>query len=140
MHDYAEADRLYLLGADKGDANCMQGLGYFYAEGLGVRQDYGQAQIWYQRSADHGRKDALYNIALLYWRGGPGMPRDVPEAVRRLRQAADAGFATAAVMIGRIYRDGDGVHQDTAEAMRWLKKAADQGNVEATAELRRMKN
>jgi TPR repeat protein len=135
MRDYAEAQRLYLLGADKGDADCMHGLGYFYAEGLGVKRDYGLAQTWYQRSADHGRKEALYNIGLLYWQGGPGMPRDVQEAVRRFKLSADGGFSTSAFMIGRIYRDGDGVRQNIAEAMQWFKQAADQGYVDAMTEL-----
>jgi TPR repeat protein len=134
-HDYAEAERLYVLGASNGDANCMYTLGYFYAEGIGVKQDYGVAQTWYQRSADRGNKVALYNIGLLYWRGGPGIPRNVQEAISRLRQAADGGFNTAAWMIGRIYRDGDGVGKDSTESMQWFRRAADQGNVDAMTEL-----
>src|SRR3954469_7165871 len=113
----------------------MQALGNFYAQGLGVKPDYRTAQSWYQKAADHGKKAVLYNIALLYWQGGPGIARDVPEAIRKLRQSADAGVTTASWMIGRIYRDGDGVGRDGAEAMRWFQKAADQGNVEAMTEL-----
>jgi TPR repeat protein len=133
--DYAGAAQLYKAGADKGDANCMQALGFIYAQGLGVSVDYNSAQSWYQRAADHGKKAALYNIALLYWQGGPGIARNVPEAVRKLRLSAEAGFTTAAWMIGRIYRDGDGVSRDVAEAIRWFQKAADQGYVDAMTEL-----
>jgi hypothetical protein len=95
LHNYAEARKLYLLGADKGSADCMYWLGLFYAEGLGVQPDYSLAQTWYQRSADHGYKEALYSIGLLYLQGGPGIKRDCHAARRWFEMAAARGSSSA---------------------------------------------
>jgi serine/threonine protein kinase len=95
LQNYAEAKKYYLLGADKGNADCMYWLGLLYAGGLGVQPDYGLAQTWYQKSADHGYKEALYGIGLLYLQGGPGVRRDCDAARRWFETAASRGSSSA---------------------------------------------
>ena len=92
---YAEAKHFYELGADKGDAECMYGLGQLYAEGSGVNSDYTSAQSWYQKSADQGYAPALYGIGLLYLKGGPGIKQDSITACRWFRMAAERGVSSA---------------------------------------------
>jgi hypothetical protein len=95
LQNYAEAKKLYLLGAEKGNADCMYWLGLLYAGGLGVQPDYGLAQTWYQKSADHGYKEGLYSIGLLYLQGGPGVKRDCDAARRWFEMAASRGSSSA---------------------------------------------
>ncbi|MFT0211701.1 tetratricopeptide repeat protein [Pseudomonas sp. F1_0610] len=48
---------------------------------------------------------------------------------------AEAGDASAQIILGRMYATGDGVTQDSAKAVVWYKKAAEQGDAKAQANL-----
>jgi len=56
---------------------------------------------WYLRSADAGEGAAMYNIGVLY-EGGKGVPRDLDEARRWYRKAADAGVSPASEALKRL--------------------------------------
>ena len=60
---------------------------------------------------------------------------DYPEAVRRLRPAADQGNASAQHNLGYMYAEGKGVPQNYAEAVRWYRLAAEQGHASAQGNL-----
>jgi TPR repeat protein len=60
-----------------------------------------------------------------------GVAKDVAEAVRWYRKAADQGYAAAQYDLGRAYDLGDGVAKDNVEAARWWQKAAEQGIAKA---------
>ena len=53
--------------------------------------------------------------------------RDIDEAVKRYRVAAEHGFAIAQHRLGVMYNEGEGVPQDHAEAAKWIRRSADQG-------------
>ncbi len=58
-----------------------------------------------------------------------GIPKDRPEAVRWLVQAADSGSALAAVRLGAMYeRGGDGEPRQLSAAENWYLRAARQGD------------
>jgi hypothetical protein len=67
-----------------------------------------------------------------------GSTKDLPEATRSLRKAADKGDASAMHNLGRMYEDGSGVAKDLAEAVRWYRAAADKGHASAMNALGRM--
>ncbi|MBV9610063.1 MAG: sel1 repeat family protein [Acidobacteria bacterium] len=52
-----------------------------------------------------------------------------------LRTRAEAGDATAQVLLGDAYRDGAGVAQNYEQAAKWYSAAAEQGNAEAQGSL-----
>lgn len=60
-----------------------------------------------------------------------GFNPDVMVAVRRLRQAAEAGDAAAQYRLGVMHGNGDGVPLDPSGAAAWIERAAQQGHVEA---------
>jgi len=66
-------------------------------------------------------------LASLYFTGN-GTARNLDEAVRYYRLAADQGYAPAQVSLGIRYRNGEGVAADDAEANRLFNLAAEQGN------------
>lgn len=92
------------------------------------------------RRSEAGEKDAALLRARLFDRAyvaGP-LPKDMTEAARWYRKAADAGQADAALALGRMFRDGNGIEADPVQAARWLKAAADAGSPEAQYDLARL--
>lgn len=63
------------------------------------------------------------------------MPKDLSEAVRYYRLAAEQGHAYGQRNLGLCYQDGLGVPRDAVEGIRWLRKAADRGFVPAQLSL-----
>jgi len=53
-------------------------------------------------------------------------PANTPDVVKRLRDAAERGDASAQFRLARAFEDGDGVPQDDEQAHLWYRKAADQ--------------
>jgi TPR repeat protein len=57
------------------------------------------------------------------------------EAVRWMRRAAEAGFVTAMVGLGRLHDTGRLGRPDPMQAQRWFLKAAEAGSVDAQVEV-----
>ena len=55
---------------------------------------------------------------------GWGVPRNLVEAARWRRKAADQGYAEAQVWLGKNYRDGEGVPRNYVLAYMWYSLAA----------------
>jgi TPR repeat protein len=69
------------------------------------------------------------------WAGASIVPPDLhstdgepntPDAVKRIRDAAERGDVLAQFRLGRAFEDGDGVLPDDEQAHFWYRKAADQ--------------
>ena len=54
--------------------------------------------------------------------------KNLAEAAKWFRKAAEQGFVDAQIDLAWMYDDGDGVPEDKTEAARWYRKAAEQGN------------
>lgn len=67
--DYVRAARLLLPEAQDGRAAAQTYLGYMYAKGLGVPQDFALAAKWLTLAADQGMPAAQYLLGCLYDRG-----------------------------------------------------------------------
>jgi TPR repeat protein len=76
--------------------------------------------------AEKGDPKEQYNLAIIYFVGKLGVPRDAVEAAKWHRKAADQGHATAQHTLGVMYANGQGVPKDAGEAVKWYRKAADQ--------------
>ena len=70
--------------ADAGEASAQVALGWMYAEGRGVPQDYVEAAAWFRRSAEQGDAEAQFNLGLMYDQGR-GVPQDDAEAIAWFR-------------------------------------------------------
>jgi clan AA aspartic protease (TIGR02281 family) len=128
--DYATEYRLLRPLADQGNAAAEYGLGFMYAHGYGVPQDYTEAAKWYRLAADQGDMRAQNSLGQMF-RLGKGVPQNDGEAFKWFRFAAELGEPLAQYNIGVMYHDGQGVSQNFAEAWKWWDKAAKQGNVNA---------
>ena len=70
-------------------------LGFAYADGLGVTQDYTKTVQWHQLAAEQGDVDAQNNLGFLYAQGR-GVGQDIIEAHMWYNIAAAHGSASAA--------------------------------------------
>ncbi|MGZ4779630.1 MAG: hypothetical protein ACXV5L_10555, partial [Thermoanaerobaculia bacterium] len=77
------------------------------------------------------------NLGEVYQRG-EGVTKDLEEAARWYRLAADQEYSAAQRNLGLMYQTGEGVVKDPAQAQRWLRKAAEQGDDDAQYDLGRM--
>lgn len=112
--------------AEHGDAVAANQLGFLYAIGQKVPQDFSQAKKWYELAAAHGNATAEFNLGFAYERG-QGTPVNFAEALRWYQTAADHDNPAGKMALGAMYLSGHGVPQDDAEALRWYRAAAVQG-------------
>ncbi len=129
--DYAEAVKWYKLAAKEGNAAAKMNLGTMYHLGLGVPKDDAQALVWYQTQVRIGSPMAIYMTAQIYQRGGEGVKRDLPEAVRLYQKCINEGYKPASEALGELYYRGEGVPQDFAKAFTLLRPSALTGDANA---------
>ena len=114
--DYAAALAEWGPLAERGDANAQYNLGTIYDEGLGVPQNFGEANRWYRLAAEQGNAAAQYNLGTMY-SYGKGVAQNFGEANRWFRLAAAQGLADAQYNLGHMYFHGKGVPQNFEQAL-----------------------
>jgi len=125
--DYATTLNEWRPLAEQGDPTAQHHLGWLYAIGHGVPQDYQEAVRWFRKAAEQGDRDAQTNLGSLYLLGDR-IPQDYTEAMKWLRAAAEQGHPLAQSKLGIMYEDGEGVPQDLVRAYMWFSLAAAQGS------------
>lgn len=88
--------------AERGDASAQYGLGYRYANGLGVKKSAKDAALWYRKAAEQGNANAQYELGVCYT-VGRGVEKSAEKAARWLRNAAESGYAGATGVLGHYY-------------------------------------
>lgn len=100
-----EAVALYQEAGLQGHPLAQKSLGFAYANGLGVTQDYAKAAQWHHMAAEQGDSDAQHNLGYLY-AGGRGVSLDYVQAHMWYNIAAALGSAGAAdkrdILAGRM--------------------------------------
>jgi localization factor PodJL len=112
--------------AQRGDPAAQFEIAARFAEGKGVKQDFKQAMIWYQRSAQVGFAPSQYRLATLYERGLGGKA-DQDRARDWYKRAADQGNVKAMHNLAVLSTGRDNVAPDYAAAAQWFTEAADRG-------------
>jgi len=72
----------------------MGRIGFLYANGQGVPQDYAEAMRWYKKAADLGHTPAIFMIGVFY-QFGKGVPKDEAQARVWMKKAAAMGDVAA---------------------------------------------
>jgi len=132
--DYQKALEAWRPLLEAGDPRAQNNLGSMYDYGLGVPQDYIEAEHWYRLAAEQGNATAQNNLGSLF-DYGLGVTQDFNEAAKWYRRAADQGSVAAQHNLGILYANGTGVFQDYIEAVRWYGQAAEQGYAPAQGKL-----
>lgn len=108
---FAQGASDYIDAAQKGNAAAQCLLGYYYANGWGVEQDYNQAVRWWTLSANQGYAAAQYNLGVCYENGWV-VEKNYYEAARLWKLAAEQGNGDAQWKLGGCYIRGQGVEND----------------------------
>jgi TPR repeat protein len=118
----AKAERELRLWAERGAAVAQRELGQLYASRPARARE---SVAWLSRAARQGDAEAACAM-------GDSLRAPSPAAAWLwYAQAAAAGHARAALMLGLMARNGDGIARDPRLALRWLERAAGQGNAHA---------
>jgi len=67
--DYKTVTELLIPLAEAGDAEAQTDLGFMYANGLGVPQDYTEALKWYRKAVAQGYALGQNNLGVMYAEG-----------------------------------------------------------------------
>ena len=94
---------------------------------------WGETLSELQQRAESGDSDAQYDLAMRYWEGKEGAPKDDSKAFYWAKKAAEQGNAYAQYTVGQFYLRGFGLKKDRNEAVRWLTVAKNNGSREAAA-------
>ncbi|WP_446217408.1 tetratricopeptide repeat protein [Micromonospora sp. IBHARD004] len=116
LGDPAGGAKLLAVSADDGDPIAQRTLAYLIQHGIGTTQDDVRAAALYQAAAEAGDSLAAFNLGVLV--GGSY------EAVRWLRQAAEAGVTEAYSRLGDRLSERD----LDEEALRWYVRGAEAGD------------
>jgi TPR repeat protein len=116
LDDPAAAVRLLTIPAQHGDPVAQRTLAYLIQHGQGTDPDHDRAIEFYRAAAHAGDGIAAFNLAML--------SDDIDEALRWLRQAADAQVTEA------YRRLGDKLSQNDldGEALHWYLRGAEAGD------------
>lgn len=128
--DAARTLALWRPLAEAGHIEAQFGLGVMYNDGLGVEQDYTEANYWFLRAAERGHAPSQFNLGNAY-KNGTGLAADATMAVRWWRKATEQGFGPAQFNLGSALLEGSGTPRDADEGVRWYRKAAANGHPHA---------
>lgn len=86
---------LFRQAADQNNSNAFGNIGFMYANGEGVPQDYAQAVSWYRHGATRGEPNAQASLGYYLYEGRQGVPQNRTEGLMWLRRAAAGGYEWA---------------------------------------------
>ncbi|KAH3760953.1 calmodulin-dependent protein kinase [Pelomyxa schiedti] len=100
--DIHKAVTLWQGVADDGEADALCYLAVCYQNGAGVHRDASKAVTLLHRAADVGSANAMYILACRHSRGVGGLAKDIHQAHRLWRRAADMGHSKAAARLRNL--------------------------------------
>lgn len=86
--NHEQAIEWYIKSANGGYGYAQNVFGILYEEGEIVPQNCTEAAKWYQKAADQGNINGLYNLACLYLYGQEGIEKDYERAFKLFTLAA----------------------------------------------------
>ena len=133
-----EAMKWYRKAADNGSGAAIIALykiyrdGWLYDEGwfkitTFVKADKKEAAKWYDKAQNHEDPQTIYDLARELFKVDLFTEKEVKEAVRLFRKAAEQNVAWAMYYLGQAYEYGNSVKKDLSEAAKWYRKAAENG-------------
>lgn len=122
------------VGALTGDMRCQNALGCFYKEGIGTKKDEKKSFEWFQKSANQGFKNAIYNLSTCFI-NGIGTEINYPKAVGLLLHLCDLGDIMSFNSLAICYMKGLGVEENPQKAIELWEYASQQNDPTAKRNL-----
>lgn len=130
--DGPKAVKYLKMGAEQGDPMSMYTLGNLMVNGdewTGENRTEGWALVSRAAQAGYGR--AMWRLATAKYDGSSGQEKNLPEAVRLMRLAAESGDRTGQFGWGQMLYFGVGMTENKAEGLRFTRMSADAGSYDA---------
>lgn len=108
--------------------NVLDDLAFNYARNGGATRE--RARALTQLAAERGGGHAQWRYAMML-REGSGGPRDLPQAYRWARSAAETGVVDGMISTAVMLAVGEGVTPDPAQSRAWYMRAAQAGSAHA---------
>jgi TPR repeat protein len=115
-----EALKWYQLAAAQNQPDALLALGGLYLGGRGIPADHIEARKWLEKAAAQNCADAYNDLGLIYEQGGAGLNKNMGQALKYYRLAAEKGVGKGQMNLGRMYLYGFGVPKDFIEAYKWF--------------------
>ncbi len=117
-------------------------LAMHFTRGIGVAADQRRALFHYEGAMRAGFEAASLTYARILLRGRYGVPKDpvraqdlADAAIKALDVKARSGSASAAKILGRLFRDGEFVESSTKTALSWFRRSGELGDAGAMHDL-----
>jgi TPR repeat protein len=120
--DVIEAGNWYLKAAENGNAEAQYIMGEILSSGNDPHYEY--AELLLLSSAEQNNTKAQRLLAYLYTEGA-GYSRNLKEAYKWTKRAAENWDKAAFCSLGILYQYGKGVQKNYEKAFYWYKMAAD---------------
>jgi TPR repeat protein len=125
--------------AELGDIAAQSTLGTLYFEGIGLSQNFAEANKWWQMAANQGDANSQYNLGMSY-NLAMGVTKDDVMAAMWWAKASEQGEPKSQYMLGNCYKHGRGVPKNDIIAYKWNLLAAAQGLSGAKQEMTIIEN
>jgi hypothetical protein len=136
--DTEKALSFFKLGAENGDADAQDQLGFELATGEIATKNYEEARKWLLKSFEAGNHfRSAYLLGLMHANGWGGNI-DFAKAFDYYKIAAENEHSSAQNNLGVMFRNGSGVVTDFDQAIYWYKKGAENGSDSAKTNLARL--
>ena len=132
--NYEQANKFYLMAAEKGNADAMYALGRCFPSGPDLTEEDFIAREWLVKAAEKGHLQAMFTFAT-FLGGGFGFRYNPWESTKWYLRAAKKGHVNSMYYIGYNYLFGVGARPNEEKGLEWLKKAAAHGSNKAIKEL-----
>ena len=114
--DTRRAAFYYRKAAELGHVLAMNAIGVAYADGDGVLQSDRLAMKWFEKSAENGNSEAMYNLALGYHFSDISDPT---KAWYWARQSADEAYRPSYMLVGWMKTTGTGTTASRFGSIGW---------------------
>jgi TPR repeat protein len=118
--------------SEKGDTGALITLGGFYAEGFGVQKNFSKARECYEKAAQAGMAEGIYNVGVC-WEVGMGSAADSARAAEYFRRAAGMKLPQALFKMSVILDSGAGVERNEQASIDYMAQAAASGHPDAAS-------
>ena len=129
-----EANKYYLLAAEKGNADAMYALSRSFPSGPELTEEDLIAREWLVKAAEKGNVQAMFTFAT-FLGSGCGFRYNPWESTKWYLRAAKKGHINSMYYTGYNYLFGVGTRPNEEKGLEWLKKAAAHGSNKAIKEL-----
>ena len=136
---YAQALELLIPLVREGFPEAVFRLGFMYSNGFGVPTNHQRAFELFCEAAEHGIRDAMVNIGILYEYKKLTAEADYVEAARWYAKAEDRGSPEGTFNLARLHEAGmGGLRKNPARALQLYRLAQQRGFSEAQASITRL--